>query len=369
MVRSLALTCVLASCAYDAGFDDCTVRCDDTSGCPDAFVCGSEDLCRAPGMTQACEAILGDAGTDAPTSPPSCAGLAATCGPSGTDDCCSIATPIPGGTYYRSYDVATDGMYPDMSYPATVSAFVLDKYEVTVGRFRAFVAAGGGTQARPPTNGAGAHANIPGSGWDASWDADLVSDSATLVAALQCDAQYQTWTTTPGANEARPIDCVTWYEAMAFCAWDGGYLPTEAEWNYAATGGAAQRAYPWSSPAGSTSIDCSFANYNPNYPSGPFCQSVGGANRVGSESPRGDGNWGQSDLGGNVDEWVLDWYSTPYSTTCEDCADLTNSGNRVVRGGDWINADSTLRTGHRNYTTPTGNRDQKIGFRCARPTN
>ncbi len=48
-----------------------------------------------------------------------------------------------------------------------------------------------------------------------------------------------------GSNENQPINCVTWYEAFAFCISDGGYLPTAAEWNYAAAGGSDQRAYPF----------------------------------------------------------------------------------------------------------------------------
>jgi hypothetical protein len=82
----------------------------------------------------------------------SCSGLAATCGPSGNDDCCTSLL-VPGGTFYRSYDGVD---FTDKSYPATVADFYLDKYEITVGRFRAFVNAGMGTQASPPASGAGA---------------------------------------------------------------------------------------------------------------------------------------------------------------------------------------------------------------------
>ena len=352
---------IMGACTYNARFSDCEVSCATDLECPDGLACGAEGLCRASGATQACGAVLG--------TQPSCAGLPSTCGPNGDESCCSTATPIPGGTFYRGYDVASDGMYSDMAHPATVSAFVLDRFEVTVGRFRAFVDAGMGTQASPPAAGTGAHAKIPGSGWDANWDGQLAADAATLDAALQCDLQRHTWTTTAGANEDLPVNCVTWYEAAAFCAWDQGFLPTDAEWNYAAAGGDEQRAYPWSHPADTTAIDCAHANYNPNYPSGPFCVNglIGMPNRVGSESPMGDDRWGHADLGGNVGEWVLDGYA-PYTTTCNDCAELTSTSNRVVRASDYANAAPTVRSAFRKYTTPTGNRDPKIGFRCARPT-
>lgn len=349
MVRAIVSACVLASCAYNGSFSDCAISCT-TAGCPDGLTCGAEGLCRLPGQTTTCAAIF--------RPPPSCVGLPATCGPTASDDCCSIAQPIPGGTFYRSYDVAPDGMYADTSHPATVSAFRLDKYEVTVGRFRKFVETGSGTQVSPPSAGEGTHEKISGSGWDTSWDGALVADTATLSAALQCDTLYQTWTTTPGPNEDLPINCVSWYEAMAFCAWDGGYLPTEAEWNYAAAGGDEQRAYPWSSPAGSTGIDCADANYHPT----SIC--TGTVNRVGSESPRGDGKYGHSDLGGNVWEWLLDW-SGQLPIPCVDCANLTTSTYRSIWGGGWFEPAAALRVGSGNSGTPTG-RSNGIGLRCAR---
>lgn len=267
---------------------------------------------------------------------------------------------IPGGMFYRSYDEATDA-YNDMGYPATVSSFVLDRYEVTVGRFRAFVNAGLGTQESPPVAGEGVHPNLSGSGWDSTWNTSLVANMGALIAAVKCNSTYQTWTDTPGPNENKPMTCVSWYEAMAFCIWDGGYLPTEAEWNYAASGGSEQRAYPWSNPASSTSIDCTYANYNP----GPLCVS-GGTNRVGSESPKGDGRWGHSDLAGNVWEWPLDWYASPYLTmSCNDCGNLTPGSDRVIRGGSFYADASFLRAAARLFSVPT-NRNYDLGFRCAR---
>jgi formylglycine-generating enzyme len=283
--------------------------------------------------------------------PPSCSGLAATCGPSGNESCCTSLL-VPGGTFYRSYDGVD---FTDKSYPATVSDFYLDKYEITVGRFRVFVNAGMGTQKSPPEAGAGE--GITGSGWDSTWNTNLAAAPNSLTAALKCDATHQTWTDTAGSNESEPINCLDWYTAFAFCAWDGGRLATEAEWNYAASGGSEQRYYPWSSPATSTTISDSYAVYN--------CDGSCTTLNVGSKSPTGDGKWGQSDLAGNVWEWILDWYARPYSMPCNNCADLTTTGYRVIRGGGFYYYASSLRSADRNYNNPEGG-NYNIGARCAR---
>jgi formylglycine-generating enzyme len=298
-----------------------------------------------------------------------------TCGPSGNSNCCaSSVVPgnaagamLAGATFYRGHDAAADTAYKDMTKPATVSDFRLDTYEVSVGRFRAFVNAGRGTQQDPPAAGAGAHAKISGSGWDSSWNASLAADTNALKAAVKCSATYQTWTDTAGANEALPINCLTWFEAMAFCIWDGGYLPTEAEWQYAASGGSEQRSYPWSNPASSLAADCSYANYNIQQPTGTYCTNgtTGATNRVGSESPKGDGKWGQSDLGGNVFEWILDWSNSTYPTPCNDCANLNAASGRVLHGGSFYELQHDMRTGMRYGIVPTS-RLFTVGLRCAR---
>jgi formylglycine-generating enzyme required for sulfatase activity len=315
-----------------------------------------------------------DGGIDAPmdsdgrvddVAAPSCTSLPATCGASGDDSCCSSPSVV-GGTYHRSYDLAGDTHSGSVNFPAKVSAFRLDKYEITVGRFRAFVAAGMGTRNSPPVDGAGAHAGIAGSGWNAAWNNSLATDTAALTALLQCSATLQTWTSTPGTDENRPMNCITWFEAMAFCAWDGGYLPTEAEWNYAATGGVQQRAYPWSSAGSQLAFDAQHASYK----DGADCVGDGQAGcavtdlvKVGGK-PAGDGRWGQSDLGGNVMEWALDWLEV-YRTPCEDCATVAGFDTRAIRGGYFDLFALAMRTGVRGGVPPVV-RGVGFGARCAR---
>jgi sulfatase modifying factor 1 len=273
-----------------------------------------------------------------------CVALAHTCGANADRDCCASIV-VPGGSFNRSSDSA---------FPATVSTFRLDTFEATIGRFRVFVA---GYPANKPAAGVGKNPSFPGdTGWNSAWDSNLPADQASLVAGLK-QMPGANWTDTPGAAENAPATCLTWYEAFAFCVWDGGRLPTEAEWNYAAAGGAEQRAYPWSIPPASSTIDSTYAVYGgiPTIPN------------VGSKSPLGDGRWGHADLAGSVIEWVRDTYDLYGNGVCKDCMDdNTNAlANRGQRGGGVNDSASGLLTATRQYDLPSARRMSR-GVRCAR---
>lgn len=266
---------------------------------------------------------------------------------------------MPCGTHFRTYDGQTFNVD---DYPATLSDLRLDTYEITVGRFRAFVSAGKGTLAAPPDAGDGAHPKIPGSGWDPAWNENLAQSAQDLIDSLHCNVQ-STWTDTPGPNERLPVNCVSWFEAFAFCAWDGGRLPTEAEWDRAAAGGDEQREYPWGS-----GIDDTHAVYGCI---GGQCPP-GFLPDVGSRSPQGDGRWGQADMAGSVAEWMLDWFFVEFQSTqpCVDCASVTAGTARSIRSGSYVLGPGALRTAERFSAFPVANetlkRDVTIGARCAR---
>lgn len=284
--------------------------------------------------------------------PPSCQGGLVCNG----ESCCTSLF-VPGGTYNRGADPA---------YPATVSDFRLDKYEVTVGRFRRFVESFDAWRADHPQPGEGARAEphplAQASGWDPAWEGDLPATGAAVAESVGgSDGTYlRSWRQEPESPEAEryPINWVTWYVAFAFCVWDGGWLSTEAEWEYAAAGGSEQRPYPWGEADSNTILP---ANYAGNH----FTLQL----PVGSE-PLGNGKWGHSDLAGSVQEWVIDWRAEAYPVPCEDCANLTptvfpSSGlaYRVLRSGSWGSAGAEeLATTNRASDTPDGHH----GVRCAR---
>ena len=307
------------------------------------------------------------------------------CGASG-ESCCT-AYEVQGGTFFRTYDpIGTDGGVPyvdlaadggatGLADPAAVSGFRLDKYEVTVGRFRQFVAAWNGGAGYTPPAGSGKHTHLNGGhgladsgrpgAYEPGW---VVADNRNVAPTddnLVCDfpPQYATWSASPGGSETKPIDCVNWYEAYAFCIWDGGFLPSEAEWEYAASGGSQQREYPWGSA--DPRYREQYAIYDCNHPPAAWggCTDATSIAPVGTAT-LGAGLWGQLDLAGNVDEWTLDWYAN-FVDPCTDCAFTTAATFRVTRGADFMSPDafSLLASDRSWHYMPTARLE---GFRCAR---
>ncbi len=329
----MAVSSTLAATIVGCGSVDCATL----ATCPESSSKPAEDSIFDGGRADAYQNPTADG--------PHCQGMGRACG---GDDCCA-SDVVPGGTFRRSYDGVLNGGYADANFVATVDDFRLDRYEVTIGRFRAFLAGYGS-----PINGTGKNPNDPTDpGWQASSNA-LLPSASKLASLLSCERQR--WTEAPGSDETKPVACLTWYEAFAFCIWDGGRLPTEAEWNYAAAGGSEQRAFPWSSPPYSLVIDDSHAVH------GPEMLAVA---PVGSK-PNGHGKWGHADLAGNVSEWTRDLWARPYVTPCENCSEqAANSPARVLRGGAAGDAAEFLRTGRRDYASPEARRST-FGVRCAR---
>jgi formylglycine-generating enzyme required for sulfatase activity len=151
----------------------------------------------------------------------------------------------------------------------------------------------------------------------------------------------------------RPREIITWSEARAFCQKRDARLPTEAEWEYAARG-PDDLTYPWGND---------FADDKAVYSGNSGSQTAD----VGSK-PAGVAWVGALDMAGNVWEWTSSNF-IPYPYDANDGREnsaLTNPDEyRVLRGGSWYFASTSLRSANRNFDPPT-NQSSEYGFRCAR---
>lgn len=151
-----------------------------------------------------------------------------------------------------------------------------------------------------------------------------------------------------------PVVGVDWDQAQDYCAWTGGRLPTEAEWEKAArdTEG---NLYPW----GSTDPSCGLLNF-------AYCSGV--TSEVGSFDG-GASPYGLADMAGNVFEWVGDWYSATYYSEAPvlNPAGPQSGEDRVIRGSSFeTGAFDQIASAVRHYG-PQGYHNRDLGFRCVVP--
>jgi formylglycine-generating enzyme required for sulfatase activity len=219
---------------------------------------------------------------------------------------------IPGGEFQMGSEAGQTDERP--VHLVRVSDFYLDEYEVTNARYQACV--------------------------DEGACAPLVSNRSDTRAAYFGNPEYAGF----------PVLRVTYDQAVTFCAWDfGKRLPTEAEWEYAATGGDGRR-YPWGNDFDGSLLPTTARD------------TVAVGSFPGGASP-----FGIYDLAGNVLEWVADYYDSLYYAEAPEADPLgPEFGNeRVLRGGSFGNPNGQFYTTTRRYHLPPGATEVDVGFRCA----
>jgi formylglycine-generating enzyme required for sulfatase activity len=213
-----------------------------------------------------------------------------------------------------------------------VEAFRIDRREVSVEQYRVCVQAGACTSAglrRPVWFHGERH---PEFAWSCNWGRR--------------------------GREQHPINCVSWFQAEAYCRWRGKRLPSDAEWEKAARG-ESPRVYPWGDRATLESPGVALANIAdrsarrrfPEWPStADFDDGAVGTAPVGSY-PAGASPYGVLDMIGNVEEWTASWYDR-------------QKGLRSIRGSSWHRGPEVARIS-RLYPSEPGSQPDYGGFRCA----
>lgn len=172
--------------------------------------------------------------------------------------------------------------------------------------------------------------------------------------------QASSWTnTSAGGRPTHPQNMLIWEQAKAVCAWTSARLPSESEWEYAATG-PTHREYPWGHTpeptcANSTAVFDEQGDLAPPWGCPPCSTSqCVGTSPVG-ERTAGVSWSGALDMPGNVFEWLEDWGVDSYSGAPTDGSPWMASGGteRVRRGGAYLYSAIHLRSSARSWLVPT----------------
>jgi formylglycine-generating enzyme required for sulfatase activity len=259
---------------------------------------------------------------------------------------------VPAGEFLMGSPLGSDGFSDEQPLRRVyVSAFWIDRYEVTNLHYLRFVQATG-------------HA-----------------------APQNTNPSFTLWEQggPPAHIETHPVVNVSWHDAVAYCHWVGKRLPTEAEWEKSARGTDGRR-YPWGNQwewtlANSASY---WAKRTVEFSNGEDWKAFwlrGEGARYSKEYgvkgevltmpvasfPEGASPYGLFDMAGNVSEWVQDWYE-PYSYLNASLTDPQGPAGvllKSMRGGSWLKPAKSLRTTDRDYGYPDDH-PSGTGFRCAR---
>lgn len=164
-------------------------------------------------------------------------------------------------------------------------------------------------------------------------------------------------------GDSLPVEKVTWQEAQQYCKSAGKRLPTEAEWEVAAKGGK-EIIYSWGNEVLSGKANFCDHHCEKRWNAKQFRDGFETTAPVGSFPPNG---YGLHDMGGNVYEWVFDWYGKEYygQSPSKNPKGPSTGKYKVMRGGSWINYAVGTRPTDRTDAKP-GKRLNFAGFRCAK---